>query len=355
MKTKKITSIILSIFILCASAVSASALEYTAKEAKLKGFNYILDAQAVTKKQTIKQKVTTPTGSITPTEPSEEVTDNSLFGKFIYTDGDSITKGAKIGIDPIMGTRPTYAALTADRNQANYLTNAISGTTMGCINANGKEYQGFASTTYKRYKKAPANVDYITLWFGWNDSSLGRVMHKEKWLKKKYGKTIYYPRFSYQIGKKGFATKKQMAACDKVKGYVNGVKYTGNRYFYMKYLGNENSTDKRTFWGAYNNVLNYLTTSPKYKNTKIGIVVPYGTTEMMRDAVRKIAKKHNVACLDLYDDNLPLFFGKEPTNTSVTEKMCAANQAKYLADGIHPNEDGHELLSYVYESWLKTI
>ena len=302
-------------------------------------------AQAATKKQTIKQE-TAPTDSTNPTEPSEAVNDNVLYGKFIYTDGDSITKGAKVPVDTLLGTRPTYAALTADRNQAKYLTNAISGTTMGCINANGKEYQGFASTTYKRYKKAPANVDYITLWFGTNDNTLGRLM---------YSKTIYYPRYDYQIGRKGFATKAQIKACDSVTGYVDGVKYTGNRFFYIKYLGNEKSTDKRTFWGAYNNVLNYLTTSPKYKNTKIGIVVPYGTTSMMRDAVRKIAKKHNVACLDLYDDNLPLFYGKEASNTSVTESMCIENRNKYLADGIHPNEEGHELLSYIYEAWLKTM
>ena len=108
-------------------------------------------AQAATKKQTIKQE-TAPTDSTNPTEPSEAVNDNVLYGKFIYTDGDSITKGAKVPVDTLLGTRPTYAALTADRNQANYLTNAISGTTMGCINANGKEYQGFASTAYKRYK-----------------------------------------------------------------------------------------------------------------------------------------------------------------------------------------------------------
>ena len=112
-----------------------------------------------------------------------EPTDNPLLGKLIFTAGDSITAGAKIHVDIEMGERPTYAALTADRNQAKYLTNAISGTTMGCINANGKEYQGFASTTYKRYKKAPANVDYITLWFGTNDNTLGRLMYKEQWLK----------------------------------------------------------------------------------------------------------------------------------------------------------------------------
>ena len=51
MKSKRVTKIacfILSILIICASAVSASALEYTAKEAKLKGFRFTSDAKSVT-------------------------------------------------------------------------------------------------------------------------------------------------------------------------------------------------------------------------------------------------------------------------------------------------------------------
>ena len=51
MKSKRVTKIacfILSILIICASAVSASALEYTAKEAKLKGFSFTSDAKSVT-------------------------------------------------------------------------------------------------------------------------------------------------------------------------------------------------------------------------------------------------------------------------------------------------------------------
>ena len=197
-----------------------------------------------------------------------EPTDNPLLGKLIFTAGDSITAGAKIHVDIEMGERPTYAALTADRNQAKYLTNAISGTTMGCINANGKEYQGFASTTYKRYKKAPANVDYITLWFGTNDNTLGRLMYKEQWLKKKYGKTIYYPRYDYQIGRKGFATKAQIKACDSVTGYIDGVKYTGNRYFYMKYLGNKKAPIKEPFGALTIMCLTTLLQVPNIKTQK---------------------------------------------------------------------------------------
>ena len=289
-----------------------------------------------------------------PAENTEPM-DNPLLGKLIFTAGDSITAGAKIHVDIEMGERPTYAALTAYRNNCYYLTNSVSSSTMGCVKANGKYYNAYSSTVYRRYEIAPARADYITLWFGWNDTHLGKLMYKEEWLKKKYKKTIYYPRFEYQIGKKGFATRKQMNACEKVTGYVNGKKYKGNLYFYMKYLGSVNSTDKKTFCGAYNRVINYYKTNSKYKKSKIGIVVPYGTTIYLREAVRKIAKKHNVACLDLYDDNLPLFYGKEASNTSVTESMCIENRNKYLADGIHPNEEGHELLSHIYENWLLSM
>lgn len=279
--------------------------------------------------------------------------EKQLKKKLIYTDGDSITKGTTLEINPETGVRPTYAALTAQRNNARFINKAIGGTTMGCVTVSGKEYKGFSSTVYNRYKKAPSGADYITLMFGWNDNRLGKIMYKEKWLKNKYGKTLYYPINQSQVGTKGYANKSQVEACNKASGYINGVKYTGDDYFNRQYIGNINSKNTDTFYGAYNFVLTYLTTSPKYKKTKIGIIVPYGTTVPMRNAVRQIAKKFKIPCLDLYDDDLPLFFGKEPSNKTVTEKMCAENQAKYLSDGVHPNEKGQKLLSTIYEPWLK--
>ena len=49
MKTyTRLVSVVLAVLMLCALAVSASALEYTAKEAKLKGFNFTSDAKSVT-------------------------------------------------------------------------------------------------------------------------------------------------------------------------------------------------------------------------------------------------------------------------------------------------------------------
>ena len=49
MKTyTRLVSVVLAVLMLCASAVSASALEYTAKEAKLKGFRFTSDAKSVT-------------------------------------------------------------------------------------------------------------------------------------------------------------------------------------------------------------------------------------------------------------------------------------------------------------------
>ena len=49
MKTyTRLVSVVLAVLMLCALAVSASALEYTAKEAKLKGFSFTSDAKSVT-------------------------------------------------------------------------------------------------------------------------------------------------------------------------------------------------------------------------------------------------------------------------------------------------------------------
>lgn len=284
-----------------------------------------------------------------------EIYEKWLKSKLIYTDGDSITRGAKLSVDPERGWLPTYAALTAKRNGTHFINNAISRTTIGDVRMNGEDRKGFASSVYNRYKKVPAGVDYLTLMFGWNDDRVGPVMFREKWLKNQYGEDLYYPRKASKIGEEGFANAEQTNACDNASGYVNGVEYTGDEYYYMQYIGTSDSKDTETFWGAYNTVLNYYKTNKKYKNTKIGIIVPYGTTTVMRNAVRQIAKKHKVACLDLYDDNLPLFYGKEPTNTSVTTEMCTENQTQYLADGVHPNDAGHELLSMIYEDWLKTL
>ncbi len=294
-------------------------------------------------------------GDDIPDVEPESYVASPLAGKVIYADGDSITRGARISVASTLGVRPTYSALTAYRNDACVINNAISSTTMSCATLNGKEYTPYSSRIYKRYLQAPAGVDYLTLWFGWNDNHVGQYMMREQWLKKMYGKTIYYPLDPKQIGKGKFATAFQKESCDKAVGYINGKRFQGADYFNRLFIGDEHSTSRRTFWGAYSFVLKYLTTSPKYKNTKIGIVVPYGCTKAMRNAVRRIARKFGVYCLDLYADNQRLFYGKESGFKYYTKAQIRRNRRVYLADGTHPNRKGHRVLSYIYEDWLKSM
>lgn len=165
---------------------------------------------------------------------------NYLEGKVLACAGDSITYGANADLDSD-GNPITYGYLTAKRNNMTYLNYGVSGSTL----TNNGASKAF---TYDRYSKMADNIDYLTIFFGWND-------------------------FAY---------------CN---------------------LGTIDDTQNNTFYGAWNFVLPYLI--KKYPKTKIGLIVPYGTNAEWRNAVRLVAKKWGLPYLDLMSESTPLFFEKE--------------------------------------------
>lgn len=163
-----------------------------------------------------------------------------LNGKILAAAGDSITYGLRADVDAETGWYKNYAALVALRHGMTYYNYGVSGSTLS--NCNDKSF------SVTRYQEMADNIDYLTIWFGWND-------------------------FAYST------------------------------------LGTIDDTIDTTFYGAWNKVLPYLIN--KYPTAKIGLVVPYGTNADWRNAVRLIAKKFGLPYLDLMSESTPLFYEKE--------------------------------------------
>lgn len=156
-----------------------------------------------------------------------------LWGKKLGTAGDSITEN--IGYI-------SYGAVVSERNNMTYQNYGIGGSTLS--NVAGK------NPFTERWQNMDDDLDYLTIWFGWNDNA--------------------------------YST-----------------------------LGSIDSTDNTTYYGAWNTILPNLIA--KYPTTKIGLIVPYlpsGSTDW-QEAVRLIGKKYGIPCLDLTDKNTPLIWLRE--------------------------------------------
>lgn len=170
-----------------------------------------------------------------------EIPANYLFGKKWAACGDSITYGSAADVDA-QGNRKTYAYYVAKRNNMSLTVDAVAGSTL----ANVENKDGFSVS---RYQNLPADLDYITIFFGINDS----------------GSDVP--------------------------------------------IGDISDATNETFYGAWNVVLQYLI--EHYPTTKIGIVVNYGGSESYRNATRAICTKYGIVPFDIMGSNLPLFAGRE--------------------------------------------
>ncbi len=238
---------------------------------------------------------------------------NILYGKTLVCVGDSITEGAdmemgeggftnspeieayswkfKNSIDGIWekqtsNVRMTYGYQIADRNNMKFYNGGMSGSTMQGLT----ERNGF-SLENGRYTKLPENIDYLTIFFGWNDTAYGT-------------------------------------------------------------LGTISDKTNNSYYGGYNVVLPYLI--KKYPYTKICLIVPFGCDEGHRNAIRLLANKWGVACFDMYQGGTPLYFGKE-NDVKVENSIVEANKKKFQANGAHPNFRGHMQISNMLEHFLRGI
>ena len=121
-------------------------------------------------------------------------------------------------------------------------------------------------------------------------------------------------------------------------------------------IGTIDDNDNTTFYGAWNVVLDYLTTN--YPSAKIGIIVSNGCdTADYPTATEAIAKKWGCAYLDL-DGGVgcqTMLRCSSRNTASAAIKARRYDQQKVSATNGHPNALAHELESTFIETWLKSL
>lgn len=232
---------------------------------------------------------------------------NVLVGKVICCCGDSITYGDDMDTEGFTNEsnctvyqsdssgnftqitenfRKTWNWQIANRNKMTLYNAGVNGSTMQGISSRN----GF-SVENGRYTKLPNNIDYLLIWFGWNDTAYGT-------------------------------------------------------------LGTISDTTNESYYGGYNVVLPYLIN--KYPYAKIALIVPFGTDEGHRNAIRLLGNKWGVAVWDNYQGGTPLYYGKEDS-VGVEQSVILSNRAKFQANGAHPNFKGHRQLGDMIEEFLRGI
>ena len=230
-----------------------------------------------------------------------------LYGKVICCCGDSITFGTDMDeegftdeSDAIVyqsdangnfaqitnNFRMTWNWTIANRNAMTLYNAGVGGSTMqGMSNHNGFSLEN------GRYTKLPDEIDYLLIWFGWNDTAYGT-------------------------------------------------------------LGTIDDATNESYYGGYNVVIPYL--QNKYPYAKIALIVPFGCDAEHRNAVRQLGNKWGLAVWDNYQSGTPLYYGKEDS-VGVKASVVYENRTKFQANGAHPNHYGHKQLGDMIEEFLKGI
>ena len=230
---------------------------------------------------------------------------NVLWEKKWVACGDSLTEGdySKAPYDNwrIEGTergRKTYPYFIGQRNHMTIVNEALCGSTI----ALSKEYLEDPENnpivtrrpfTLERYKRIPEDADYITLWFGTNDTA-----------------------------------------------HTN--------------LGTIADETNETFYGAWNFVLPYLI--EHHPRCKIGIIINYGGGAEYRQAERDVARKWGIPFLDLNaDEQVPLLF--KPGNEIIDPGILKMRRNYFVVgpENGHPNLIAHEYLSTIVEAFLRRL
>ena len=225
-----------------------------------------------------------------------------LYGKKWVACGDSFTHGDFTGLttpsdyifqdEPYKNQNKVYPFYIGRRTGANVVNEAVNGSTMAYIDGSRSEF----STPSGRYTQIPSDADYITLYFGINDSH-------------------------------------QNVPIGTIDDAVN-----------------------TTFYGAWNIVMDYLTSN--YPTAKIGIIISNGCDSIdYPNAEIAIAKKWGVSYFDMNGDyKIPLVYrvnGKPDLCQDIVDLRTL--QYRVSSSNGHPNAACHEDESTFIESWLKSI
>ena len=172
------------------------------------------------------------------------------------------------------------------------IKNNMSFVNYGISGSTLQNVEGKNPFSVDRYKNMDKDLDYLTIEFGWNDDAYGT-------------------------------------------------------------LGTITDTDNTTYYGARNVVLPWLIEN--YPNTKIGLIVPYGCTAEMREAVRIVAKKYGLGYMDMTgDSNIPFIRDREPS-FNVPNVIRDLYRSRYMADNAHPNAEGYKAWATAYENFLRSL
>lgn len=224
---------------------------------------------------------------------SQESVGSSLKGKKWCACGDSVTYGATADTDSD-GNLMNYQYFIAKRNGMNLVTNAVNGCTMSDC---GDSRPAFVNG---RYLNVPLDCDYLTLWFGINDSNA-------------------YLQQNYDIS-----------------------------------LGQMGDTDTKTFYGAYDMMLNYFVTN--MPNCKIGLVASHTCASSYCEAVRELAKKYGLKVFDIQkDSNIPYWADTSYGASEVDSEIKTQRASDWWTNNSHPNTAGYEYISYPFEHWLRSL
>lgn len=249
---------------------------------------------------------------------------NVLKGKKLYCGGDSITEAVNVGSFD-NGYKKSYGGIVAYRNNMEYVSDGVGGSTIGLCKINGVYTNNFIQS---RYKNIPTDADYITLWFGWNDNAYGWKSKRDEYCVSTYG--TYYS-----------------ALTDEQKAEVDSTNW---RTWLNQYISDKNSTDITTWCGAWNTVLDWILEN--CPNAHAGVCIGYGVDDSFKQPIIDVCKSHGVPYLKCYDSNDCFSVGH---SDGIASTVATQRKSLYTLDNTHPNELGYEMISHSYEEFLKRI
>lgn len=238
-----------------------------------------------------------------------------LFGKKWCVCGDSFSYGGQ-SVMPVFadgkyaGCRKVYPYFIGNRTHINIVDFTANGRTLA-YPADGTFSNSLTNPSSDNYyQNIPADVDYITIYLGINDSH-------------------------HAPG----------------SGGGDGEDNTGEIP-----IGTVDDATTATFGGAWNVVLSWLITNrPK---AHIGIIVSNGVDNInYRNLTIAIAKKYGIAYIDLNgDERTPAMI--RPANNDIPASVKTALLNKWAVEvgvNTHPNTDAHEYESFFIENFLRSI
>lgn len=249
---------------------------------------------------------------------------NPLYQKKLCTCGDSLTAAQQTDLDTQTHMRKSYGWHVAFRNMMQYVNLGYSGETMCSTTLeNGTAKPGFSES---KYTEIPEDADYITIFYGWNDAARGTMQYQDAWCVEHYNK--HYSE----------CTTDEKQACNNAEDWVS------------IFIGTIDDNTTHTWFGGWNIVLNWLRNNRP--NAKVGIILPYCPNDRYRETLIEVCKKYAYPYINAYNSSEWFCTGYAD---GIGTDVAALLKSEYTADGLHPNNTGHERVSFPYEAWLRKL